>query len=70
MSENVKWMRRLGRVLNDMPSGHRLLVRHGYLYLVTEEEHKAAFDRQGDFDDCKAEETLFVERVEPHGECI
>jgi len=67
-SNEEKWMNRLKRVIDDMPKGYRLFVRHGYCELVSETEKRDVFEANGSHDKCEATESIQTPRVEPHGE--
>lgn len=68
MTEEDKWIRRLKRVINDMPDGYVLFVRHQCAELVTYADKDLAFARDGDFDNCPSEYFVSLDRVEPHSE--
>lgn len=55
-------------MIEDMPEGYVLFVRHGCAELVSEEEKDKTFERDGDFDNCPSEYFISTDRVEPHSE--
>lgn len=69
-SAEIKWLKRLDRVLKAMPNGVLLQVHGSFIAMVTPEAMAETFERDCDVDNVASIETISTSRVYPCSESL